>query len=170
MRSTLLAFGMNISEDSLAIEMQTNSDIGTNMSRMQAAAAVRNLSSTVVVNTSLQDVRYALSRGQLVIVLYQAWADEPTVPYINVWDSGHYSVLFGIDDVNIYLMDPWTGAYGFVPTEYFMAARWHAPDDVAPEGICVRCSLLVGASPQVPPPAKILVQRAGAPAGLIFID
>lgn len=170
MHATLLAFGFNVSEEALATEMQTNSDIGTNISQMQLAATARNLAAVFVINTLKEDLRFALSNGQLVIVLYQAWADEPTVPYINVWDSGHFSVLFGMDDVNVYLMDPWTGQYGYIPTDYFMATRWHAPDEYGEYGICVRCALFVGPSATAPLPPRIAVQLAAAPAGLIFVD
>ena len=168
LHSTLLAFGYDVSEDELASEMGTNSDIGTNISRMQAAASARNLSATLVQRATLLDLRFALSNGQLVIVLYQAWADEPATPYINVWDSGHFSVLFGMDDQNVYLMDPWTGRFGYIPTQYFVYARWHAPDEYGDYGICVRCALLVGPLGTRTPP-KILVQQS-MPKDLIFVN
>lgn len=45
--------------------------------------------------------------------------------YLDAWDDGHYAVVVGYDQSNIYFMDPSTlGNYTCIPTEAFLT-RWH---------------------------------------------
>jgi predicted double-glycine peptidase len=46
-------------------------------------------------------------RGHPVIVAYQEWAHRPsTVDYSICWDNGHYSVVVGVVDDHVILVDP----------------------------------------------------------------
>jgi hypothetical protein len=48
-----------------------------------------------------------LERGWPVIVAYQAWAHRPSQTDLKkCWDNGHYSVVIGMEDARIWLVDP----------------------------------------------------------------
>jgi hypothetical protein len=60
------------------------------------------------------------------IVDLQAWRDDAT-PWAQVWDAGHYAILVGYDDVNLFFMDPsvlTAGAYAYMPRGE-LYERWH---------------------------------------------
>ncbi|CUG90239.1 peptidase, putative, partial [Bodo saltans] len=137
----------NITEDSLAAEMHTNDNIGTLLSEMHDAAARRGLAAELFQNATADDIRSTIASGKLAVVLYEAWAEEYETAGPNVWDSGHFSVVFGVDTANVYLMDPWTGDFGYIPWGQFLNERWHAPDPFGDFGICQRCFLAVGPRP-----------------------
>jgi predicted double-glycine peptidase len=165
--TVLQALGFaNESEISLMNEMGTNWMVGTNLSQMISAVERRGLSALALQKASIRDIRESLTRGRVVIILYQAWSNE-TVPYINVWDSGHFSVVFGIDkDNNLLVMDPWTGVLGYIPSEYFYFSRWHAPDPYGDQSICARCMVAVGPREDGTPD---VFRRTTVPDSLIFI-
>lgn len=48
-----------------------------------------------------------LSRNIPVIVLFQAWRDDTDPPYILDNQNGHYVVVVGYDNENLYIEDPW---------------------------------------------------------------
>lgn len=76
---------------------------------------------------SLADLKNTIDRKLPLLVALQAWADSGTTleQYKNMWDSGHWVLVIGYDNKNIYVMDPSTaGNYAFVPTDEFMV-RWH---------------------------------------------
>jgi predicted double-glycine peptidase len=93
-------------------------------------------------NATIEDLRKALCTGryatadckpETVILDVQAWgSDEPD--YSEQWDDGHYVVLIGMDDTNVYIMDPdatdttTDKAYAFFPIndpKKGLEARWH---------------------------------------------
>ncbi len=52
---------------------------------------------------SLKDIEKELKRGRLCLVAYQAWGAKK---YFESLQSGHYSVVFGIEDGFLWLADP----------------------------------------------------------------
>ena len=61
------------------------------------------------------------------MILYQAWS-ESSESWGDCWDDGHYSVVIGVDDENVYLEDPsLAGEIGFIPRPEFLT-RWHDVD------------------------------------------
>jgi len=41
-----------------------------------------------------------------VIVNGQAWRDDSGIPWANEWEDGHYMVVIGLDEKNVYFEDP----------------------------------------------------------------
>jgi predicted double-glycine peptidase len=65
-----------------------------------------------------------------VIIAAQAWRDdaEKDKPWKDIWDSGHYMVVIGLDKKNVYFEDPSIlQSRGFMPREEFLE-RWHDVD------------------------------------------
>lgn len=54
-------------------------------------------------NLSIEDIKRDLGEGRLCLVVYQAWGTEKEYSEL---ESGHYSVIYGIDDEDVYLLDP----------------------------------------------------------------
>jgi predicted double-glycine peptidase len=165
----------NITEDSLAIEMHTNDTFGTLLSEMRDAAARRGLDTELFQNSTSDDIRSTIASGKLAVVLYEAWAEEYDTAGANVWDAGHFSVAFGFDTANVYLMDPWTGEYGYIPWGQFLNERWHSPDPFGEFGICQRCFLAVGPGlPRstliAPVPSGEVLKAVPRPDSLILIQ
>jgi predicted double-glycine peptidase len=87
-------YGKEYSESELGIICRTTVEQGTNHADM--VEGVRKLGYTPFTkeNASLDDIKYWLDKDMPVVVGW--WST----------DDDHYSVVYGIDDKNIYLMDP----------------------------------------------------------------
>ena len=73
----------------------------------------------------LEDLRQELGSGALVILDIQAWPDGSRRRWQDHWEDGHYVVLVGMDDRNVYVMDPSVrGRYGYIPQPELLQ-RWH---------------------------------------------
>jgi hypothetical protein len=80
-------------------------------------------------DAALAEIERAVDRGEPTIVDLQAWQDVNHVadlkPWATDWDDGHYIVLVGYDDANLFFMDPSTkGHYAYIPKGEFVE-RWH---------------------------------------------
>lgn len=76
-------------------------------------------------NITLADLEESIKAGIPVIIVGQAWRDNETTPWDNDWDDGHYMVVIGLDERNVYLEDPSIlGSRGYIPRQEFLQ-RWH---------------------------------------------
>ena len=149
-------------ESELYKELGTNPKYGTQSEPIARAARKRGLSAEVRQGASISDLRLALRRGETVMVEYQAWREpgKPYKPWPEDWEHGHYSVVIGLDNENIYLMDPsaYTG-YGWLPISEFLE-RWH--DEDHPKGDAARrnhhLAIFIRGHAPVPPQHLLRVQ------------
>ncbi|MCX6670115.1 MAG: C39 family peptidase [Methanothrix sp.] len=75
-------------------------------------------------NLTLEDLEASIKAGVPVIVAGQAWRDEGT-SWADDWEDGHYMVVIGLDEKNVYLEDPsLLGSRGYIPRQEFVE-RWH---------------------------------------------
>lgn len=131
--AALRAFDQPAHERALAKELRSSPQTGTLPANIVAAMKARGLGAVARTGLGLPELRSQLERGALVLVAYQAWRDDEKTPWRDHWDDGHYSVVTGMDDKNVYLMDPSMDERGFVPHEEFKE-RWH---DVDGNGVTV---------------------------------
>lgn len=76
-------------------------------------------------NMAVDDLKAALAAQSTVIVDIQAWTTQPNVDWENDWDDGHYVVLIGFSDEDVFFMDPSAdGLYAYIPIDEFLK-RWH---------------------------------------------
>jgi predicted double-glycine peptidase len=76
---------------------------------------------------SFSDLEMIVNAKMPVLITYQAWS-ESDAHWSECWEDGHYSVVIGIDDKNVYLEDPSiTGEIGYIPRKEFLD-RWHDID------------------------------------------
>jgi predicted double-glycine peptidase len=124
LESILAYYGQEWREDKLAQELKADPENGTDYHEIMRFARERGLQVEAAENMTLDDLRRAAGQDRPVMVAIQAWSDHPEA-YTDGWEDGHYSIVVGVDDKNVYLMDPSTiGNYTFIPIPEFLA-RWH---------------------------------------------
>lgn len=114
-------------EDELRRILHTTPNNGTHPAMIVRVARLLGLGAFMKENLTLVDLGHAIGRGDTVILDIQAWpdAEEAKKPWRDMWDSGHYVVLVGLDRERAYLMDPSVSdGYAYIPLEE-LSDRWH---------------------------------------------
>jgi len=112
-------YGVDKSENELAKLCGTKKDLGTDDQGIKKSAESLGFKVKIKNNSSFKDIERWLDKGTPVIV---NWFTRGRIDYTDsdVAD-GHYSVVCGLDDKNIYLQDPETGSMRKLDKEDFMA-------------------------------------------------
>jgi predicted double-glycine peptidase len=102
---------------------------GTDYHRMISFATEQGLQADAKPKMSLAELEKFLDEGKPVICSIQAYDERnPPEKRAEIYkkdDNGHYLVVIGYDDDNLYFMDPaLTGRRGFLPKPEF-ESRWH---------------------------------------------
>lgn len=127
-------YGINVTEEQLLKETYIDPEVGVAIAEIIKAGKRRGFTPTLVENASLEKLEDSVNNGQLTIILSQAWRAKSGwfrrhIPWEEEWDAGHYMVVIGYDEENIYFEDPWIlGTRGFIPRDEFLK-RWHGPSD-----------------------------------------
>lgn len=119
------------SETALHEPLDTHPDHGTEPEKLVEVAKKYGLEATQKTETSLDDLRAGLGRGELVILDIQAWrwGDDLKTPWKDTWERGHYVVLVGMDERYAYVSDPLTPeGYCYLPLKELLE-RWHDYED-----------------------------------------
>jgi predicted double-glycine peptidase len=112
-------------ESELAKKLKTNYDDGTSPENIIKTAKEFGLNSYMKENCTVDDLKKFVSNKIPVILSYQAWSNDNKEDWKEEEDDGHYSVLIGVDDKNIYFNDPsLLNKKGYIPIKEFMD-RWH---------------------------------------------
>ncbi len=131
-KGVLAYYGHEFQESFLMKKLGTTIN-GTDHDKMAKLIRQHGISAKVQSGLTLRDLQKSIAANQPVIVENQSWQQAQTKgkakPYDNVWDFGHYLIVIGLDEKNVYLVDPSTfGKRGFIPVPEFLA-RWHDLDD-----------------------------------------
>ena len=115
--------GENLREDQFIKLLNTTPEEGTAPNDIVRVAEKMRFRAEIRENLTLDDLKKSIEEGVPVIVSGQAWKDES-----QSWETdenGHYMVVIGVDDKNVYLEDPWIlGSRGYIPHDEFID-RWH---------------------------------------------
>lgn len=124
-------------ESSLYASLAVTESDGTHPERLVATAKQHGLEAEFRHGATIAEIRSALQSGDPVILGIQAWVSDPgAVNWSDTWHEGHYVVAVGMDDQNIYVMDPSVAAaYGYIPLDE-LTNRWH--DEAVMNGERVR--------------------------------
>lgn len=143
------------SERYLARAMGTTERDGTEPGALLREARSRGLRAELRESMSIEDLARLTARGAPVIVLYQAWSDRAGRRYQRSYADGHYAVVVGVDQDNVYLQDPWLkGRLGYVPRAEF-TRRWHGLDHERPRGRQRTQRLGIAIHPEQPPALEV---------------
>ncbi len=100
-------YGIDKSEEELALACNRDSDLGTDDVSIKNAAESYGLNVEIENNSSFDDISRWLNKGVPVIV---NWFTRGRIDYGDEEvPDGHYSVVVGLDDEYIYLQDPEIG-------------------------------------------------------------
>ncbi len=127
LQAVLCAWGIDSRERTLMDECGTTESAGTAPEAIAAAARARGLRATLVEDTDLAALEEAAARGVPAIVAIQAWTDARPAGFTwrEDWEDGHYIIVLGLDDDNVYVEDPsLLGTRGLIPRREFLD-RWH---------------------------------------------
>jgi len=113
-RIVLSYYGIKASEEEIAKRSKHTYERGTNDTNMKKAVESYGLSCKIKNNSSFEDIKYYLAQEiPLIVDWFTGDATENGTP------NGHSSVVAGINDNYIFLLDPWDGKIKKLPKEDF---------------------------------------------------
>ena len=95
--------GLKSNRLSLKKSLHTTKSYGTLSHRIKNLFKLHGLKAKEKFGANLGDIEAELSKGRLCLVAYQAWGEKK---YYKKLQSGHYSVVFGIEADYLWLADP----------------------------------------------------------------
>jgi hypothetical protein len=119
-------YGIDKREDLLADQFGSTEDNGTSPGQLVSGFESYGLTAAIKENSSLDDLKENISKGIPTMVAIQAWLDAyPPSDWSSNWEDGHWVIVTGMDDRNIYFEDPvLLGSLGWMSHEEFLE-RWH---------------------------------------------
>jgi len=151
LQAVLMYWGDEYMESELMKLLGTTTD-GTHPKSIVKVAKELGYDAEIRENLTLEDLEKSIKNGIPVIVDGQAWrdGDDLNKPWSEVWESGHYMVVTGLDDKNVYIEDPSIlGGMGYMSREEFVE-RWH---DYETDKKYYQLGIFIsGEKPSPPPP------------------
>ena len=118
LKMVLAYYGIEKTEKELAKFCGTEAELGTNDVSLQKAAESLGMKVEIHNNASFDDIQSWLDKKVPVIV---DWFSRGRSDYPDsAVADGHYSVVVGLDDENIYLQDPEIGSLRTIKKDDFM--------------------------------------------------
>lgn len=158
LQAVLMYYGEEYIETDL-MEMLGTKPEGTAPKDMARVAKELGFESAVRENLTIEDLSEYMKQKTPVIISAQAWreGEDKEKPWSELWNDGHYMVVVGVDEKNVYFEDPsLLGSIGVIPREEFME-RWHDQDEKKyyQMGIIIK-----GKTPKPPPPFMAVLSEA----------
>jgi uncharacterized protein len=119
-------YGIDKREDLLANQFGSTEESGTSPDQLVSGLNSYGLTVTIKENSSLDDLKANINSDIPTMVAIQAWLDTyPPSDWSSNWEDGHWVIVTGMDDRNIYFEDPsLLGSRGWITHEEFLS-RWH---------------------------------------------
>ena len=125
--SILGYYGKELSYDDLTKELKATDKNGVDHRDIIKFFKTNGFDVELQKGMLMSDLMGCIDESIPVIVCLQAWAQDSIVE-AESWEHGHWAVVVGYDEENVYLMDPSTlGNYTYIPIDEF-AQRWHDQD------------------------------------------
>jgi predicted double-glycine peptidase len=127
LQAVLGYWGRDIGEEDMVELLNTDSDSGTYPDDIIRVAHQMGFEAKYRENLTLADIETSLRVGVPVMVDCQAWrsVSEYNESWADEWGNGHWMVVIGLDENNVYFEDPYIlGRRGFMTRQEFLA-RWH---------------------------------------------
>ena len=126
-QSVLAYFGKEVLDQEDVMEAVGTDSQGTAIEDMVAFANMNGVPATQKSRVTISELQDQVRLGNPVLVELMAWSEDETSDstYSDDWEDGRYAVVVGVDNTNVYLMDPsLAGRRGFIPLREFQE-RWH---------------------------------------------
>lgn len=132
-QAVLNYYGTDVREDQLAQRFGTTETSGTSPNQIVTGLESYGLVATMREDTTLDDLRWNIQQQIPTMVAIQAWLEKyPPQDWSMEWESGHWIIVIGMDDSNVYFEDPSIlGSRGWLSHSEFLA-RWHDYTGEAP--------------------------------------
>jgi uncharacterized protein len=119
-------YGIDEREDRLVEQFGATAEHGTSPSQLLAGFALYGLTAVLKEQTTLDDLRMNLEQNIPPMVAIQAWLEKyPPLDWSQTWEAGHWVIVVGLDERNIYFEDPSIlGTRGWLTQVEFLE-RWH---------------------------------------------
>lgn len=134
LESILAYYGRDIDEENLRELLGTTADSGTYPDDIVLVAEELGFQALVKENLTIADLEESLREGVPVMVDGQAWRSsyEFNDSWSDIVDDGHWMVVMGIDEKNVYFEDPYIlGSRGYMSLQEF-EQRWHNARGLTP--------------------------------------
>jgi len=125
-QAILYYYGIEIREDKLISKLNTNSEEGTNINRIEKLFKEYNLKTKSQQLMTIDDLKSYIDKNIPVIICIQAWGDK-NKDYSS-YDNGHYVIAVGYDDKNIICEDPSLNDNRGSLSYQELDKRWHDID------------------------------------------
>lgn len=107
LQAVLNYWGRDYREDELRVMLNTTEEGGTDPDAIVNVSRSLGFSAEARTDMTIADLEAAVSAGIPVIVGVQEWKDRTSPPFwVDLRGEGHYMVIIGIDEKNVYLEDP----------------------------------------------------------------
>ena len=130
LQAVLGYYGEEHFEADLAEQSHADPEEGPPPANLAKTARELGFQAEIKEHLTLEDLEKSVKEGVPVIIAAQAWRDdnEKDKPWKEIWDSGHYMVVIGLDNKNVYFEDPSIfHSRGVIPRDEFLD-RWHDID------------------------------------------
>lgn len=124
-QAILAYYGFDYNEVKLLKKIKTSKSVGTSLNKIEEFFEKQKLK-VESRSMDLEDLKSFINKKIPVIVLAQAWKKTRT-KYQKTKAFGHYMIVIGYDDDNLYFEDPAIFGKGYIPIKEF-EKRWHALD------------------------------------------
>jgi len=129
LKAALAWYGHEADEASLADRMDTTEKDGTTIENMVLVARSYGLDAQAHEYLTVDDIVDIIERGDVVIVVLQAWhAPEPST-YEDRWTDGHYVIPVAVDGDRIEFEDPAVSGQRAMLSTDELLKRWHSIDE-----------------------------------------
>jgi predicted double-glycine peptidase len=128
LQSVLGYWGKDVDERELMKLMGTTEEEGTYPEKMVHAARTLGFDAEARQDLTLDEVRKFTSEGHPMIALAQVWRSQSQAAKKRLkdeWDAGHYIVVLGVDDENVYFQDPYVRMCKAFVSRRTFEAHWH---------------------------------------------
>jgi predicted double-glycine peptidase len=127
LQAVLYYYGVSYNEHELEVLIGTTYYGGT--TPVQIINFCRSLGFLVNVRSqmTIKQLETDIDQKIPIIVVFQAWDENPTVNYHDIWVDGHYSVVIGYNTEYLFFEDPSIIGKGKILKKSFLK-RWHDID------------------------------------------
>lgn len=129
LQAVLGYWGRDVGEEDLRELLNTDPESGTYPEDILRVAQELGFEAEYKENLTLDEIELSVVQGVPVIVDCQAWRSPASgnASWAEDWVDGHWMVIIGLDDENVYFEDPYIlGSRGFMSRQEF-EERWHNP-------------------------------------------